>query len=213
MILYNARMAIIVAVVVALFFFLAGCVKMGIFISRCPETDIPALVDQLLLQAWPLGVAAFLFVLIDICLRRRSTSLVADEVSNIPEHPLSAPLKNSHPVTDNIQSASSQSYFHIDGQQLPQFSPEPKTHAKQQSYSQGPVPFSTPPPFEESALGSPHCSPARLLRETGCLPELLQALSFLFLPWSLSLPKMGVLFCQNSWLIIPMPLYNLGTWS
>ena len=159
MILYNARMAIIVAVVVALFFFLAGCVKMGIFISRCPDTDIPALVDQLLLQAWPLGVAALLFVLIDICLRRRSTSLVADEVSNIPEHPLSAPLKNSHPVTDNIQSASSQSYFHIDGQQLPQFSPEPKTHAKQQSYSQGPVPFSTPPPFEESAPTPPSAHP------------------------------------------------------
>ena len=159
MILYNARMAIIVAVVVALFFFLAGCVKMGIFISRCPDTDIPALVDQLLLQAWPLGVAALLFVLIDICLRRRSTSLVADEVSNIPEHPLSAPLKNSHPVTDNIQSASSQSYFYIDGQQLPQSSPEPKTHAKQQSYSQGPVPFSTPPPFEESAPTPPSAHP------------------------------------------------------
>ncbi len=133
-------MAIIVTVVIALFFFLGGCMKLGIFIARSPDVDVAELVNQALVQAWPLAVAALLFLLIDIRLHQRSTSAMADDVSDIPEHPL--PTK-----VGQAQDEPTHSYFRIDGQQLP---PSPPEHGNvwQRTYHQGPSPFSTPPPFE-----------------------------------------------------------------
>ena len=154
--LYNAGMPTVLAVIIALFFFFAGCFKLGSFIARTSVGDLPEYLDSLMLQAWPLAIAAVLFVLIDIRLQRSVIGLASDDETDIPESSLPNRTAISSNSTGNSQMNRHGSYFHIDGQELPPQSPaQAGTPSSGRAKAAVPAPFSTPPPFESKAPNSP----------------------------------------------------------
>ncbi len=144
-------MAIIVDVVIALFFFLAGCVKLGSFIAVSSVESIPDYVDSLLVQSWPLAVAAVLFALIDI--RTHSAARPENEEDvDIPESPLPKHMA-ARPIVGAPRPTAHVSYFHVDGQELPpshSVGPKPEHHDGRKD-----SPLTPPPPFEEKAPSTP----------------------------------------------------------
>ncbi len=154
--LYNASMATVLAVIIALFFFLCGCVKLGSFIARTSMGEIPEYLDSLMLQAWPLAIAAILFVLIDIRLQRSAVGVASDDETDIPESSFANKSVISTNSTTNTQLNKDSSYFHIDGNELPPSRPaEADVPSPKPEKSQASSPFATPPPFEKKASTPP----------------------------------------------------------
>ena len=155
--LYNAALATVLDVIIALFFFLCGCVKLGSFIARTSMGEIPEYLDSLMLQAWPLAIAAVLFVLIDIRLQRSAISVVSDDETDILESSFANKPVSSTNSTTKPQQNEDTSYFHIDGKELPPSQPvqadvpPPPEPVKSQASS----PFAAPPPFATKASTPP----------------------------------------------------------
>lgn len=149
-------MATVLAVIIALFFFLCGCVKLGSFIARTSMGEIPEYLDSLMLQAWPLAIAAILFVLIDIRLQRSAVGVASDDETDIPESSFANKSVISTNSTTNTQLNKDSSYFHIDGNELPPSRPaEADVPSPKPEKSQASSPFATPPPFEKKASTPP----------------------------------------------------------
>lgn len=140
-------MSLVVAIIIALFFFFGGCTKLGIFIAQTQLTDISLYVNDLLINAWPLGVSAILFALIDIRLNRGSAaSLNDEEIQEVPAVQRVTPHVATSSSSGSAKGNASPSYFRIDGADVTPSQPEPQTTNQAEKVSL----FATPPPFQKT---------------------------------------------------------------
>ena len=138
-------MSLFVVIAIALFFFLSGCIKCGIFIAQTPALELPSYLDGLLVCARPLAVAAVLLVLIDIRLDRRHVATPAEE--DILEAPLE---RGTAPQSADAHKEQKASYFRLDGQDLPPSRPFRSDPQPEDPKSETSSPFATPPPFQKT---------------------------------------------------------------
>lgn len=144
---------IIVTCLAALFFFMAGCLNMGIYIAQTPSHPFEPFIAGMLTNAWPLAVACALFMLLDIRLHQSVSSRRADE----PELPEAAAPRLTTPATRaEAAPVKRVSYFSSTGDSLP---PEPEEEKPQDRLTARTtrltveLPFNTSPfsPAEEVA--------------------------------------------------------------
>lgn len=136
-------MPIIAALLVSLFFFMAGCLNMGIYIAQTPRDPFEPFLAGLLLQAWPLGVAAVLFMLVDIRLHQNLTAGVVETQENRNEIPESPMVHRAASAGRAEKPQEEVSYFNLNGEPLPQ-----QPVVRQQAVAANPTQFATPPPFD-----------------------------------------------------------------
>ena len=139
-------MPIIIALLVSLFFFMGGCLNLGIYIAQTPREPMEPFIGGLLVGAWPLAVAAVLFMLIDIRLHQNLTA-VATETSKEPEL-AESPMERRSRVTGG-KPHREESYFNLNGAPLPKQEPAP---VMPQPKSTGSIPSAMVPPAEEAAV-------------------------------------------------------------
>lgn len=75
----------LVACLLAVLFFMSGCLQIAIYVGTTSAAPFTAYLPGLLISAWPLAVAAVLFVLVDIRIHQIESSKAEPE---IPEAPL-----------------------------------------------------------------------------------------------------------------------------
>ncbi len=140
--MYNTAMSFITAIIIALFFFFGGCIQLGTYIAQTTVQDVSVYIGGLMSSAWPLAVAAILFILIELRLHGIRTTDSEYEVNAIPEKPTSQHVE---------QPAGDVSYFRINDTGVPA-SEQQAPHPSWTPFPQSPpaqTPFATPPPFEQ----------------------------------------------------------------
>lgn len=142
----------VTAGLVAILFFMAACLQIGLYIGSTPLDSLPAYLPGLMINAWPLAVAAVIFVLLDIRLNMGigPKKTVADE-DEIPEAPVHRPV--APPKPRNI------SYFSVQPQEQAQPAAAapaqpamttPPIYAAASPYASQPA-MATPQPDQQSA--------------------------------------------------------------
>ncbi len=134
-------MPIIIALLVSLFLLMGGCLNLGIYIAQTPREPMEPFIGGLLVEVWPLAVAAVIFMLIDIRLHQNLTA-VATDTSKEPEL-AESPMERRSRVTEGTPHRQG-SYFNLNGMPLPKQEPAPE---EPQPVSSGSLP-SEPSPIE-----------------------------------------------------------------
>lgn len=169
----------IVSCLLGIYFLLAGCLQIALFVSSTPRDPFAPFLSGLTAASWPLAVAAVIFILLDIRMqraieaqRKRSSSYAdEDDEELVPE----APARSRAHRTVEAPQANSVSYFNLEpaAQEQPPApqptlppapQPAPQSAPPQHGHSQ-PAFFATPPPFtpQASAAVSPSISPTVFL--------------------------------------------------
>lgn len=138
----------IVACVVALFFFLSGCLQMAMHIGQTPTDPLEPFMSGLMTAAWPLGVAAIIFALLDIRTAQSRPRQMTLEDDEIPEAPVRRVVPPAPPREEPAPT-----YFNMAGMSTtvaePQVDVVPPSSAPVGNAMQAPYPdvIPTPPPF------------------------------------------------------------------
>lgn len=99
----------LVACLIAVMFFISGCLQIAIYVGTQTTTPFISYLPGLLGSAWPLAVAAVIFVLVDI--RIHQTENVGKNTHDIP----SPPVPHRHPAAHTPGS-----YFSTRTREMPQ---------------------------------------------------------------------------------------------
>lgn len=149
----------LVACVLALLFFLAGCLQLAYYIARVSVENFGSYLSGLLLAAWPLAVTAIVFALLDIrmCMSLRSKMRPEKhDEPEIPEAPLAArPPRPPKPTRE--EKPERISYFNLHPSQMPPLPNYDQPLVKEAAPEPEPASpfFSTPPPFMQNADAAP----------------------------------------------------------
>lgn len=81
--------------IMAILFFMAGCLQIGIYVGTVEMTTMPAYLPGLLISAWPLAVAGVIFALLDVRLQIAAAGASAQPA---PDHHLPPPTPTPQPA-------------------------------------------------------------------------------------------------------------------
>lgn len=138
---------ILVTCLITLFFFIGGCVQIGIYIAQVPTEPFQPFFAGLVITSWPLAVASALIILLDIRMNQTGSRNTEAGEPDFPEERTPRRVRTAQPAAEANKSFS---YFGADASTVPLstsssgMSPTPQP-AQQVEAS----PFATPPPFQQ----------------------------------------------------------------
>lgn len=153
----------IIATLLGIYFFVAGCLQVAHYVTAVPKEPFAAFLPGLLVASWPLAVAAVLFLLHELSAQMAVSAqrsmfptprAAAEEEDRIPEAPVQAKRPAAtEPQAEQQKKQQHVSYFNVEPEppaaQQPAPAPAASAPAAPHSF------FATPPPFQQQQQTSP----------------------------------------------------------
>lgn len=148
----------LVACISAMLFFMGGCLQIALSVARMESYDVAVMTPEVLKAAWPLAVAAVLFILLDIRMGVDKAAVRRVDDLGVPEAPL--PVRSRvAPQQENVKV----SYFSVpQAEEKPQSPVQGYVNRQAPAYGDGSVTLPDPNVLMNAAAGmsAPNASTA-----------------------------------------------------